>query len=142
MRMSALTRDPEPVILVDPRLVSAAGHVAPPIFLVEVPANGLAQSGLEPDAASIAEFGREFRGVYRITVIVARPVGHVGDERAAARPGRRRTGWKALGEAFIGGERAVDRVADQPDHVEGVAFVAAAQIVGFPDATPLDHAHQ
>src|SRR5258707_11294454 len=29
-------------------------------------------------------------GVYRITVIVARPVSQVGDERAAARPGRHR----------------------------------------------------
>ena len=51
-----LDRDPETVILLDPRLVGAAGHVAPPILMVKVPVNCPAESCLEPDAASIAEF--------------------------------------------------------------------------------------
>ena len=83
---SFLDRNPEAVVLVDPRLVGAAGHVAPPGFLVEVPMDGLAESRLETHAASAAEFGREFCGVDRITVVMARPVGHEIDKRAAARP--------------------------------------------------------
>src|SRR6266403_4702910 len=51
-----LDRDPETVILLDPRLVGAAGHVAPPILMVKVPVNCPAESCLELDAASIAEF--------------------------------------------------------------------------------------
>ena len=36
----------------------------------------------------------------------------------------------------------VERVADQADDVAVVAFVAAADIIGFPNAAPLDHGHQ
>src|SRR3982074_3379069 len=124
-----LNRDPETVVLVDPRPVGAAGHIAPPIFLVKIPANGLAESGLEPDAASIAEFAGEFCGVDRIAVIMARPVDHVGDKRAASIRRSCGTGRKAQREGWIGGESMVKRVADQADDAAVVLFVAAADII-------------
>ena len=66
-----LDRDPEAVVLVDPCLVGTAGHVAPPIFLLNIPANGLPQAALETDAASIAQFAGQFRGVDRVIFGIA-----------------------------------------------------------------------
>src|SRR4051794_7462273 len=77
-----LDRDPKTVVPVDPRLIGAAGHVAPPALLIEIPVNGLFNSGLELDAALLIQFACEFGGVDRITVIVTRPVGHIADEPA------------------------------------------------------------
>src|SRR5439155_3434299 len=139
---SLLDRDPEAVVLVDPCLVGTAGHVAPPTFLLNIPANGLPQAALEIDAASIAQFAGKFCGVDRVAMIMAWPVGHVGDKRAATGPRSRRTGWKTRGEARIGGESVVEHVADQADDVTVVAFIAAADVIGFPNAAPLDHRHQ
>lgn len=65
---NVLDRDPEAVIFVDPRLVGTVDHVAPPIFMVKVPADGLAEPGLESDAASTAEFAGQFCGVDRVAV--------------------------------------------------------------------------
>ena len=75
-----LNRDPEAVILGDPRLVGAAGHVAPPVLLVKVPANGLFKSAAEFDAAALAELAGEFGGVNRVAVIVTGAVGHITDQ--------------------------------------------------------------
>src|ERR1700688_846192 len=73
---------------------------------------------------------------------MARPIGHVSDKRAATGARSRRTGWKARGETWIGGESMVEHVANQADDVTVVAFVAAADVIGFPNAAPLDHGHQ
>src|ERR1700686_5290216 len=126
MRMIFLDRDPEAVILVDPRLVGAAGDVPPPGFLVKVPVDGLTQSGIEADAASAAEFGREFLSVDRVAVVVAGPVGPEADQRKACCSRSRGTGREARRKGLIGGESIVERLADQADHVAVVAFVAAA----------------
>src|SRR6266487_3834343 len=97
-----LDRAPEAVILVDPRLVGAAGDVTPPWLVVEVPLHGLLQSALETDAAAATEFGRELAGVDRIAVIVAGAVRHIGNELAAGTCRGCRTGRKARGEVSVG----------------------------------------
>ena len=86
-----LDRDPEAVILVDPGLVGAAGHLAPPVFMVEIPLHGPAEAVVEIDAAPVAEFAGEFAGVDGVAVVVAGPVGDEADQRAAGISGSRRT---------------------------------------------------
>src|SRR6185312_16465399 len=52
-------RNPVTVVLVDPGLVGAAGDVAPPGFMVEIPLHGLCKPAVERDAAVEAEFAGE-----------------------------------------------------------------------------------
>src|SRR6185312_6712865 len=120
-----LDRPPKTIVLVDPRLISAAGNVAPPGLMVEIPLHGLLQSGFETDAAAAAEVGRKLAGVDRVAVMGAWAVRHIGKERAAGAGAGRGTGGKARGEARVGGEGGIDRVADQANDVAVVALVAA-----------------
>ena len=76
----ALDRDPKAVILVDPGPVGAAGHVAPPLFVVEIPVHGPTDSAGKIDAAAAAEFAFEFYRVDRVAVVVTGTIGHEGDE--------------------------------------------------------------
>ena len=93
-----LDRDPKAVVLVDPGLVGAAGDVAPPLLMVEIPVHRLPNSTLETDAAAAAEFVGQLGRVDRVAVIVAGAVGDKADQRAARAAGGGGAGRKARGE--------------------------------------------
>src|SRR5205085_1638117 len=75
--------DAEPVAA-----VSGRPDRLPPPAVVEVPGDGLAQSGLEGFAWLPAELAPQFRRVHRIAPIVARPIRHKRDQ-LRMRPVRR-----------------------------------------------------
>ena len=127
---------------VDPGLVGAAGDVAPPCFVIEIPAHGLPKPAFEIHPAPAAEFGREFRRVDRVAMVVAGAVGDIGDQRARRAARSRRARWKTRRERRIVREGAVDGVADHADHVAVVALVAAADIVGLAGAAVFDDVDQ
>src|SRR5207245_2948069 len=138
----ALDRDPKAVILVDPGPVGAAGHVAPPLFVVEIPMDGPADAAGKIDAAAAAELAFEFYRVDRVAVVVTGTIGHERDQRSAGTARRCRTRRKARGELCIRDKGAIDQFADQADDIAVVLLVAAADIVGFSDAAALDHVDQ
>src|ERR1700743_3583755 len=81
MRMAS-DRDPVTVVLVDPGSVGAAGDVAPPCFMVEIPLYRLREPGIEGDPAVKAEFAAELFRVDGVAVIVT---GTIGTNEISAR---------------------------------------------------------
>ncbi len=105
----AARAEPEPLARID-----ALAQRLPPPFIVEVPGHGAADAGGEVLAGAPAELVLELGGVDGVALVVARPVGHEGDQLA---PGPRR------------GPQLVEHVADGLDHLEVGALVAAADVV-------------
>ena len=66
-------------MLADPILVSAAGDVAYPCLVVEIPLHGLADTGLERLGRLPAEFAFDLGGVDGVAAVVAGAVLDVGD---------------------------------------------------------------
>src|SRR5690606_32735302 len=73
--------------------VDAVLHVAAPVEVVQIPADGLAQPALKGFLRLPAELALDPAGIDGITDVVTGPVRDVGDERRIGRPvtrGRRR----------------------------------------------------
>ena len=60
--------------------------VAAPIQMVQIPADGLAQSGLEGFDGRPAQLAPDPAGVDGVADIVARPIGDVGDQLGIGAP--------------------------------------------------------
>src|SRR5262249_48125059 len=119
------------VVPLQPRPVGAAGDVAPPVLVIEIPADGLLKPVLETDAAALAELACKLVGIDGVAIIVARPVGDIADQLTAGLPGRRGARRETRGERRLRGETAVNDVADVAHDVAIVALVAAADIVSL-----------
>src|ERR1700735_4963295 len=100
-------------------------HSFDPILLVEIPADGFADALLEFVRGGPAEFTLDLGGVDGITAVVAGAVFDVGDELARI--------------ATHLGRKFVNRVANQLDDVNIGPFVMAANVVSFPQLTPVEH---
>src|SRR5258706_2932123 len=74
---SLITLRPSPIhiVLLDPFSVFAADYAPHPFGIVQIPAHGLADAGLESLSGLPAEFLAAFRCIDRIASIVSRPVG-------------------------------------------------------------------
>src|ERR1700753_4004422 len=94
-------------------MVRAAGHVAPPAFMREIPGDGLRQPVLEADAALLAELGCKLACIDGVAVVVPRAVGDIADQAAAGCARRCGAGGETRGESVVCRESAVDEIADR-----------------------------
>src|SRR5262249_60615428 len=112
----------EALAAVDPR---AQG--LPPGSVVEIPPHRLLEARFEMPARLPAQLAMHFGGVDGVALVMARPVGHERDQRAARL--RRR-------------HEPVEDRADVLDHREVRALALAAEIVALARAAPLDEGDQ
>jgi hypothetical protein len=101
----------------------------PPGAIVEEPAHGVAQAGLERMARLPAELAPDLGGIDRIARVVARPVGNEFDE-PFVRPVR------ALRQHLV------EQRADRAHHLDVSALAVAADIVGLARSALREHRSQ
>ncbi|PAV72886.1 hypothetical protein WR25_21003 [Diploscapter pachys] len=99
---------------------------APPVLVGEIPVDRLGDAGLERFGRRPAEFVADAAGVDRIALVVAGAVGDRGH---------------LLGIGLAVGTRAtiVEDRAQRLYHLDVLSLVVAADIVGAPRLTPLEH---
>ena len=112
---------------------------APPVFVVEIPFDGAAQSVRKPGLGAKAQLARELVRAGRISAIMAWPVLDERDQFARAPAAGRWTTWKTAGERLVSGEAMIDRLAEQTDQIDIRQFGAAADIIGFAQTPALEH---
>src|SRR5258708_12905691 len=94
-----------------------------PIRIVQVPGDGLAQSGIEALGGRPPDLNGDLRRVHRVTAIVPRAVLHEGYQH----------GMRALAT----GPRFVEQRTDRVHHLEIGLLVVAADVVTLTDAAVL-----
>src|SRR5580700_3341443 len=93
--------------------VTGVANGFPPVLVIEIPAHGLLDSGLEIVPRAPAEFAFDLGGIDRIAAIVTGTVLHEGDEVAMPR---------AVMRIFV------EQVADDVYDMQVRALVASADI--------------
>src|SRR5258706_4702715 len=120
--ISLSIRLPCAVILLHPLTIFATDYPLHPIGIVQIPAQGLADAGLERLGWLPTEFLAALRCVDRIAPIMSRPVGDIGDQ-----------GF--VGLSVRGRPQFVEYPADRAHDIDIRALIVAAYVVGLTRTT-------
>lgn len=110
--------------------IVAAQHVLPPLAVFQVPEHGLTDAAVEGLLRYPSQLSLDLGGIDRVSAVMARTIGHEGDQLFIRTEGR------------IPRPQLIEQLADGFDYFQIAFFVVAADVVRLTDYAARNHFEQ